>query len=130
MAYKVVCTKCGKPVKVKVGVDGKHWDVCCNCLMINPANYFANVWKIEESGVIHVTDKLKYCSGCYENIYNGQNAKECWSLKSAKLVMKKKVGINDVPPWNHIPIKCLSCYHETGYVMISTEDNRNKNGRK
>ena len=46
--------------------------------------------------------------------------KECWNLKSAKLVTKKKVGINDVPPWNHTPIKCLSCYHETGYVMIDS----------
>jgi hypothetical protein len=119
MAYKVVCTKCGKPVKVVVSSDGKYWDVKCQC-----ARSVKGEWEIQESGVIPLSDRRKYCVGCYENFYNGNNTvgvKECWNLKSAKLVMKKKVGIDDVPPWNHTPIKCLSCYHETGYVMVDSK---------
>ena len=86
MAYKVVCTKCGKPVKVVVSSDGKYWDVKCQC-----ARSVKGEWEIQEVGVIPLKSRLKHCSGCYENIYNGNNTvgvKECWNLKSAKLVMK------------------------------------------
>ena len=116
MAYKVVCTKCGKPVKVVVSSDGKYWDVKCHC-----ARSVKGEWEIQEVGVIPLKSRLKYCSDCEDNFYNGQNAKECWNLKSAKLVMKKKVGIDDEPPWNHTPIKCLSCYHEIGFVMVDSK---------
>lgn len=118
MAYKVVCTKCGKPVKVQT--DGSGWFVACKCAK-QDLEVFTTTWVVEASGKVSKEEALKYCVGCYENIYNGQNAKECWNLKTAKLVMKKKVGIDDVPPWNHVPIKCLSCYHETGYVMVNAK---------
>ena len=127
MAYKVVCSKCGERVRMKVAKDGKSFSVGCKCpdtsFVCNPA-YFRS-WKVEASGRVPKEEALKYCVGCYENIYNGNNTvgvKECWNLKSAKLVMKKKVGIDDEPPWNHTPIKCLSCYHETGFVMIDVKD--------
>jgi hypothetical protein len=126
MAYKVVCTKCGKPIKVQVYLDGKRWQLGCKCTStsLDCADQTIATWKIEASGKISEEEALKYCVGCYENIYNGNNnvgVEECWNLKTAKLVMKKKVGIDDVPPWNHVPIKCLSCYHETGYVMVDAK---------
>ena len=125
MAYKVICNRCNQTVRVKI--EGKSWFASCKCLLYCLDDLNPDTWKVQELGVIPINDKLKYCSGCYENIYNNTvGVKECWNLKSAKLVMKKKVGLNDVPPWNHIPIKCLSCYHETGYVMISSEDKRSK----
>jgi hypothetical protein len=65
--------------------------------------------------------KLKYCTGCNENFYNGHNPlsiKECWSLKNAKIVQRKKIHINLVPPYDHLKKqKVLSCYRQEGYVF-------------
>ena len=69
-------------------------------------------------------EKLKHCIGCHCDYYNGKNdmnVKECWSLGKAKLIMRKKIGINDVPPWNHTPRMFLNCYREDGYVMLNPE---------
>lgn len=66
-------------------------------------------------------DKKKYCNGCEDDFYNNKNPleiKECWHLESAKLIFKKKVGIDEVPPWNMKPIKVLSCYRQKGYVFV------------
>lgn len=66
------------------------------------------------------TEKKKYCTGCEQNFYNGNNPygiKECWNLESAKLVLKKKIHINQVPPWKQKPIKVLSCYQQKHYVF-------------
>jgi len=65
--------------------------------------------------------KLKYCVGCHCDFYNGKNdinVKVCWSLDSAKLVLKKKVPLDQVPPWKQPPIKVLDCYREDGFVMV------------
>jgi len=62
-----------------------------------------------------------YCGGCEDNFYNGNNSygiKECWNLESAKVVMKKEVHIDQVPPWKQKPIKTLSCYHRRRYVYV------------
>jgi len=64
---------------------------------------------------------VKHCVGCEQNFYNGNNphgVKECWMLESAKLVSKKQVSVNDVPPWNHKPTLVPSCYSKLGYVFI------------
>jgi hypothetical protein len=122
MAYKVVCTKCGKPVKVVVAKTGYYWDVRCAC-QENDVHSKSPDWKIQESGVIPVTSRQKYCSGCEDNFYNGNNTvgvKACWNLKKAKVVKKKKIGIDDEPPWEHQPIvTTLSCYHCKGYVFLT-----------
>jgi len=65
--------------------------------------------------------KLDMCSGCRNNFYNGNNSlgvKECWLLKNAKVVKKKRVGIYQLPPWTQAPIKVLSCYHQDKYVFV------------
>jgi hypothetical protein len=64
------------------------------------------------------------CSGCSENFYNGNNpygVKECWCFKSAKIIKRKKVGMNDRPPWTWKPEKYPDCYHQEGYVFINCE---------
>jgi hypothetical protein len=71
-------------------------------------------------------DKLDYCIGCHCDFYNGKNdlsVKECWSLKDAKLVLKKRVSMNQIPPWNQKSVKTLSCYRQDGYVMVDPEVN-------
>ncbi len=71
-----------------------------------------------------IIDKKKYCSECENNFYNGNNPfgiKECWSFKNSKIVWKKKVSINQVPPWNQKPIRVLNCYREKGYVFVNKD---------
>lgn len=66
-------------------------------------------------------EKLKYCSGCEDNFYNGNNpydVKECWGLEKARLMSRKKVSVNSPPPWNWSPSKYLSCYKQKGYVFF------------
>jgi hypothetical protein len=68
--------------------------------------------------------KRRYCPGCEDNFYNGNNPYGiggCWSLNSAKEVMRKMVHINDVPPWNHTPKETLSCFHKKQFVMIDED---------
>ncbi len=67
----------------------------------------------------------KHCIGCNDNFYNGNNQygiSECWNFKKAKLIKRKKVGINDVPPWTWKPQKFPSCYRRKGYVFINCEE--------
>jgi len=66
-------------------------------------------------------EKLKYCAGCRDDFYNGNNdmeIKECWNLQSAKLVLRKEVHIDQRPPWKQKPIKVLSCYRKPRYVYV------------
>lgn len=65
--------------------------------------------------------KKNYCSGCHDNFYNGQNQygiKVCWHLKDARVVSKKEVHINQMPPFTQKPIKVLSCYHKPQFVYL------------
>jgi hypothetical protein len=74
------------------------------------------------------TKKKEYCSGCVDNFYNDNNSlniKECWCLKSAKLVKRYKIY------WwtpmdkasNFTEVKVLSCYHDLenghGYAYLT-----------
>lgn len=61
------------------------------------------------------------CAGCRENFYNGNNnlgVTECWNLETAKVVLRRRVGMNDVPPWTGTPEKLPSCYAVAGYVFV------------
>ena len=65
--------------------------------------------------------KLVLCRGCRDNFYNGFNdigVKECWHLKSAKLVKKKKVPLDQRPPWKQEAIEVLSCRNEAGCIFV------------
>ena len=62
-----------------------------------------------------------HCAGRYDNFYNGNNhlgVEECWSLKTAKVVRKKRVPISQVPPWKQAPVKVPSCYKQAGYIFV------------
>ena len=66
-------------------------------------------------------DKLKLCSGCRNNFYNGNNTlgiKECWFFEKANIVLKKRVHMDQSPPWNQAPVTVLDCYRESGYVYF------------
>ena len=66
-------------------------------------------------------EKKKHCIGCTENFYNGNNPygiNECWCLKSARLILRKRVGTWQRPPWTQKPVKVLSCRREKGYVFV------------
>lgn len=68
--------------------------------------------------------KRKYCNGCRNNFYNGNNdlgVEECWSLRDAKVVWKKRVPIHQRPPWTQKAIRVLSCYHKSGYVFVAPD---------
>jgi hypothetical protein len=76
--------------------------------------------------ILSKSDKLRYCAGCHCDFYNGKNpynVKECWSLDKAKLVLKKKVSMSQVPPWNQVPVKVLDCYREDGFVFVDPKIN-------
>lgn len=71
-------------------------------------------------------NKKKRCQGCRNDIYNhgagAKDTKECWSLKSAKPVKKKKVHINDIPPWkNQDIVSILSCYNKPQFVFVDPD---------
>lgn len=62
--------------------------------------------------------------GCYNDFYNGNNdlgVGECWSLKTAKVIFRKEVSINQRPPWNQPARRFLSCYRKTGYVYVGKD---------
>ena len=61
------------------------------------------------------------CIGCYNNVYNNglHGSTECWSLKTAKVIKRKEVHINQIPPWNQNPISLPDCYRNPQYVYVS-----------
>lgn len=62
----------------------------------------------------------KHCRGCRNDFYNGRGNK-CWSLKNAKLIMRKEVHIDQRPPWNQ-PAKLLpDCYHAPRHVYVTPD---------
>ena len=73
------------------------------------------------------SEKLKLCIGCRDDFYNGNNnlgVKECFNLKSAQVVKRKFIGINDVPPWDwQRVVKTLSCHKKQGYVSVEPHVN-------
>ena len=64
----------------------------------------------------------KHCSGCRNNIYNGNNnlgITECWSLKEAKLVSRIPIGHWENSPYlNKKKVKVLNCWHGEGSNRI------------
>ncbi len=68
----------------------------------------------------------KYCSGCRDNFYNGNNGigvQQCWSLKNAKVVTRWKIG------WwtpmdsakNFTKVKTFDCHHAPGKYALCKE---------
>lgn len=73
-----------------------------------------------------IEQKLKHCEGCEDDYYNHGNVSiradgRCINIHDAELVMKKKVPLDQYPPWNQSPVKVLSCYHQRGYVFVDKD---------
>ncbi len=77
----------------------------------------ANGWRMAAAD-LEVSNKLAYCAGCYDNMYNKKVVDGCWSFETSKLIPRKRVHINDVPPWNHTPELYPDCYKEPKYVFV------------
>ena len=98
-----------------------NWEMVAGCVMYAPSNkrsFRSN------GGPMNKTERLKYCIGCGDNFYNDNNSldiKECWSLKDAKMVSKKEVHIDQVPPWTQKPIRLLSCFHRDGFWYVEPD---------
>jgi len=66
----------------------------------------------------------KNCIGCRDNFYNGNNGlgvKECWNFEDARMMLRKKVGVWDRPPWTWKPKLFPSCYSADGFAMINCD---------
>jgi len=68
----------------------------------------------------------KHCVGCYNNDYNYGlgGAKECWSLADATLIKRKRVHINQIPPWKQPAELLPACYTQPQYVFVGPEQER------
>jgi hypothetical protein len=63
----------------------------------------------------------KHCIGCRDNYYNQEGNSttgECWSLKNARIIRRKKVPIYQAPPWNQPSGEYPSCMRCTGYIFV------------
>jgi hypothetical protein len=71
--------------------------------------------------------KLELCVGCRDDFYNGKNdlgIPECWCLKDAKLVWRKEVHIDQVPPWLQAPVHVLSCFRKPKHYYFEPTQER------
>ena len=67
------------------------------------------------------TEKLNLCVGCRNNFYNGPGnntigVKECWSLRTAKVAIRYRLGWWTRPDLlgAYSEVKTLDCHHEPG----------------
>jgi hypothetical protein len=84
---------------------------------------FNNAVRILESTLAMTKAK---CAGCYNDDYNHGlgGATECWSYSGAKLISRKPVSIDDVPPWNrfqHTPVLMPNCYQQPRMIYVDPE---------
>lgn len=64
------------------------------------------------------------CRGCYDDVYNGQLASECWSFVTATVVLKKEVHIDQRPPWTQPARELPSCYRARRFVYVRPDQER------
>lgn len=67
----------------------------------------------------------KHCRGCRDNFYNGNNnlgVSECWSPKTAKLIWRRRVRMDERPPWNAKCERLPDCYGQQGFVFVKPEN--------
>lgn len=69
----------------------------------------------------------KHCRGCTDDFYNGHNplgVQECWGRATAVLTLRRRVHIDERPPWTARPEKLPSCYKTRGYVFVDPKTSR------
>lgn len=67
--------------------------------------------------------KKEKCSGCYNDIYNhgAGGAKECFNFKTAKVIFRKEVHVDQVPPWKQKAKRFPSCYSKQRFVYVGPD---------
>lgn len=81
----------------------------------------------EEEAMTNQEKRRKYCGGCHNDFYNGNNplgVKECWSLGRAKPVRLKFVHVDQRPPWKQEAEWTLDCCRRDRYISVGPEVNR------
>lgn len=66
-------------------------------------------------------EKLTHCDGCHNDHYNqpgNSTTGRCWSLPTMKLILRKPVHINDVPPWLNKSKLMPDCYRKPQWVFV------------
>jgi len=58
------------------------------------------------------------CRGCYNDFYNGEGAKECWNLKTAKMESSLLIHVDQPPPYHQAPKMRPNCYKAQGFVTV------------
>lgn len=69
---------------------------------------------------------IKHCSGCRNNVYNQEDfggnmvggKPRCWQLEDAKLIKRKRVPVDQRPPWTQLAEMLPSCYSAPGYMFV------------
>ena len=65
------------------------------------------------------------CVGCRNDFYNTGgvtgHTHHCWAFDSADMIKRKKVHMNDVPPWKHKAILRPTCYRVSQYVFVNED---------
>ena len=63
----------------------------------------------------------KHCSGCRNNFYNGTGAKECWSLRDARVVKRWRIGWWTTPttPGAFTEVETYQCHSALGQYSLS-----------
>ena len=67
------------------------------------------------------------CKDCENDFYNqpGNSCGGCcWLFGKAKLILRKKIHIDQKPPWKQRPDMYPDCYNTKGYVFFNG-DRRN-----
>jgi len=89
-------------------------------------------WACDLCGELFVTEELadsccqpsqdemreKHCPGCEDDFYNKMSSEHCWSLDKARLIMRKKVHLDQIPPWNQSAKLFPNCYKQTGFIFV------------
>jgi hypothetical protein len=67
--------------------------------------------------------KKSSCAGCYCDVYNHGcgGATECFRFKTAKIIWRKKVHIDQAPPYKNKFERYPDCYHVQRYVFFNKE---------
>lgn len=66
----------------------------------------------------------KNCVGCRDNFYNNRPEGDCWLLETAELIKRKRVRMDEVPPWQAEPEELPNCYNASGFIFVSPERER------
>ena len=83
----------------------------------------ANLGPPTEIGATMPEMTKERCRGCHNDVYNHGlgGAKECWSFKDAKVILRKAVHLDQVPPWTQKAEQYPNCYVMPRHIFVKPE---------